>query len=105
MSLKYEPSSEPLHIYAMKSFAHRGTAAPGWYIRCQVNLAHVGQSRPGSGHGVKVKFLKTFQVISSSLGIELQVEIYEVILSRRVFVIYTRCVHLFDRFVPDTVLQ
>ena len=36
--------------------------------RCRSNMAHIRQSRPDSGNGFQVKFLRTFKVGSSSLG-------------------------------------
>jgi len=72
MSLKYEPSSEPLHTLPRQS--------PGWCISaCPTNttpalsnrcVAHVRQSRHWleSGLGFQVKVLKNFDVFASSLG-------------------------------------
>ena len=41
MRLKYEPSSEPLHISVTQLILNR--------IRCCANMAHTRQSRPVSG--------------------------------------------------------
>ena len=49
MSLKYEPSSELGY-------------------RCRANMAHIRQSRPGSGLGSQVKVLETVLVVTSLLG-------------------------------------
>jgi len=35
---------------------------------CRANMAHIRQSRPGSGLGFQVRVLKSFQVGASSLG-------------------------------------
>ena len=59
--------------------AHVCTAAPGWDIRCQVNMADIGQSRPDSGRGVKAQFFTTCAVVPSSLKSGLQVEMYKAI--------------------------
>ena len=37
-------------------------------LRCRVNMAHIRQSRPDSGLGFQVEVLKTFKIVSSSLG-------------------------------------
>ena len=36
--------------------------------RCRPNMAHIRQSRPDSGLGFQVKFVKTFQVVPFALG-------------------------------------
>ena len=36
--------------------------------RCRANAAHIGQSGPDSGLGFYVKIIKTFEVVTSSLG-------------------------------------
>ena len=48
MSLKYEPASEPLHIFLQ---VLRLTSS----FRCRANLEHMRQPRPTSGHGFQVK--------------------------------------------------
>ena len=37
-------------------------------FRCRAKIAHIRQSRPDSGLGFRVKVLKTFEVVPSSLG-------------------------------------
>ena len=39
-----------------------------WVSRCRVNMAHVRQSRPGSGLGLQAKVLRPLKVDPSSLG-------------------------------------
>ena len=59
MSLKYEPSSEPLQGPPWDHGRLTGRAA---------SMAHVRQSRPDAGHGFHGKVLKPFLVVPSSLG-------------------------------------
>ena len=65
MSLKYEPSSEPLHSRKGTSLL---SSELGKYKTVRANSAHIRQPGPDSGPGVRVKVLKTFQVVSFSLG-------------------------------------
>jgi len=39
-----------------------------WRGRCPANMAHVRQSRPGSGRGFQAKVVRIFQAVSSSFG-------------------------------------
>jgi len=41
----------------------------GSRIRCRENMVYIRQSRPDSGLDFQVKVLKTFSVVSSSIGI------------------------------------
>ena len=58
----------------LSSFAPRwgfgGHAVP---FRCRASMAHIRQSGPDSGLGLKGKVLKTFQVVPSSLAIGVNV--------------------------------
>jgi len=62
MSLKHEPSSEPLHMTALPP-------APGrWGARCRANLEQISQSGPDSGLGVSHFQRKIIQVVPSPLA-------------------------------------
>ena len=63
--LEYAPSSDPL----CNSFGVGGKGVTHKHrYRCRANMAHVRQSRPGTGLDFQVEVLKTFEGVPSSPG-------------------------------------
>ena len=69
----YNLSSDEVHYTAcsllviLKNSCSKTPGAERQF-RCRANVAHIRQSRPGSGLGFPVQVLKPFQVVPFSLG-------------------------------------
>ena len=67
MDGRFLMSETPLHMRMMDRIKSLAVCALG-LGRFQAKMAHVMRSRPDSGRGLQVEFLKTLKGVSSTLG-------------------------------------